>query len=68
MVDDGSVVDILYLNAYKRMGLIDDELDPNSSPLYGFTRDHVVPKGATKLTIKVGEHPRTSIVLVNPYG
>ena len=40
MVDDGSVVDILYLNAYRRMGLTEDDLDPNSSPLYGFTRDH----------------------------
>ena len=57
MVDDGSIVDILYRNTYKRMGLTEDELDPNSSPLYGFTRDHIVPKGVAKLTITVGEHP-----------
>ena len=65
MVDDGSAVDILYLNAYKRMGLIEDDLDPNSSPLYRFTRDHVIPKGVAKLTIIMEEHPRTSIVLAN---
>ena len=65
MVDDGSEVDTLYLNAYKRMSLTEDDLDPNSSPLYGFTRDHVIPKGVAKLTIIVGEHPRTSIVLAN---
>ena len=45
MVDDGSVVDILYLSAYKKMGLTEEDLDPNSSPLYGFTRDYVIPKG-----------------------
>ena len=65
MVDDGSIVDILYLNAYKRMDLTEDDLDPNSSPRYDFTGDHVVPKGVAKLTIMVEEHPRTSTVLAN---
>ena len=36
-VDDGSTIDILYLNAYKRMSLTEDDLDPNSFPLWGFT-------------------------------
>ena len=65
MVDYGSAVDVLYLNAYKKMGLIGDDLDPNSSPLYSFTGDHIIPKGVAKLTIIVGEHPRTSTVLAN---
>ena len=65
MVDDGSVVDILYLNAYKRMGLTNDNLHPNSSLLYGFTRDYVIAKGVAKLTITVGDHPRTSTILAN---
>ena len=57
MVDDGSVVDILDLNAYKRMCLTKDDLDPNSSLLYRFTKDHVVLKGVAKLTITVGGTP-----------
>ena len=65
MVDDGSVADILYIKAYKKMGLIEDELDPNNFPLYGFIEDHVIPKGIVKLTVTVGEHPRTSTVLTN---
>ena len=65
MVDDGSALDILYLNAYKKMGLTEDDLDPNSSPLYGFTRDHIIPKEVAKLTIIMEEHPRTSTVLSN---
>ena len=65
MVNDGSTTDILCLNAYKKMGLTEDDLDPNSSPLYGFTGDHVIPKGVAKLTVTVGEHLRTSTVLAN---
>ena len=55
MVDDGSAKDILYLNAYKRI-----DLNPTTSPLYGFTGDHVIPKGTAKLTVTVEEHLRTS--------
>ena len=65
MVDDGSTADILYLNAYKKMGLTKDDLDPNSSPLYYFTRDYIIPKGVAKLTVTVGEHLRTPTVLAN---
>ena len=42
-----------------------DDLDPNSSLLYGFTGDHVFPKGVAELTIIVGEHPQISTVLAN---
>ena len=57
MVDDGSAADILYLNTYKKMSLTEDDLEPNNSPLYGITGEHVIPKGVAKLTIIVGEHP-----------
>ena len=43
-VDDGSEMDILYLNAYKRIGLIENDLDPNSSLLYDFIGDHAISK------------------------
>ena len=65
MVDDGSTADILYLNTYKKMGSTKDDLDPNRSIVYGFTRDYAVPKGVAKLTVTVVEHPRTSTVLAN---
>ena len=47
------------------MGLDEDDLDPNSSPLYGFTRDHVISKRVAKLIVTVGAHPQTSTVLAN---
>ena len=65
MVNDGSAADIFYLNVYKRTGLTDSDLNPTASPLYKFTRNHVVPKGTTKLTVMVGEQPRMSMVIIN---
>ena len=62
MVDDGSV-DIIHLDAYKRMGLTKSELSPSTLPLYGFTDNHVVPKGTIKLVVMVGEHSRESTVM-----
>ena len=43
ILDDDSIVDILYLDAYKRMRLTENELSPTTSPLYGFSGDHVIP-------------------------
>ena len=45
LVDDNNVVDIIYLDAYKRMGLTERKLSPATSPLYGFTGDHMVLRG-----------------------
>ena len=64
LVDNGSVVDIIYLDAYKKMGLTESELNPTTLPLYGFTGDHVSPKGTIKLVMTMGEHPRLSTVMV----
>ena len=44
IVDDGSTVDILYLDTYKRIGLAENALSLATSPLYVFTRDHAIPK------------------------
>ena len=63
LVDNGSDVDIIYLDAYKRMGLTESELSPMTLPLYEFTRDHVIPKRTIKLIVTVGEYPRVSIVM-----
>ena len=65
MVDDGSTVDILYLDAYKRIGLTEGALNPTASLLYEFIRDYLIPKGTTKLAVTVGEHPRVSMVVAN---
>lgn len=57
LVDNGSTVDILYLDAYKKTGLTKSDLSPSTSPLYGFTKDHVISRGTIKLVVMVGDHP-----------
>ena len=37
LVDNGSSVDILYYQAFKRMGLKDSDLRPSPNPVYSFT-------------------------------
>ena len=63
ILDDGSAIDILYLDAYKRLGLTDNELNPTTSLLYGFTVDHLISRGTAMLTMTVREHPRVLTVV-----
>ena len=65
MVDDGNAMDILYLDAYKRMRLVENALSLPTSSLYRFTMDHIIPKGTTKLAVTVGEYPWTSTIIVD---
>ena len=65
LIDDGSIMDILFLDVYKWMGLAKNDLKPVTFPLYEFKGDHVVPKGTTKLAVTVGEHPQTSIAIAD---
>ena len=64
LVDDGSAVDIIYLDTYKRMGLTESELSPTTFPLYGFIGNHVIPKGTIKFAVTVGEQPKISITMI----
>ena len=36
---------------------------PTSTPLYGFTRNHIIPKGTIKLAVIVGEHLKVSTIM-----
>ena len=63
LVDNGSVVDILYRDAYQNTRLTESDLSLMTSLLYRFTRDHVIPRGTIKLAITVGDHPQTSTVV-----
>ena len=65
LVDNGSFVDILYYQAFQRMGLSDSDLRPSPNPIYDFTGDSVVPVGVITLPLTVGEYPRESCVMVD---
>ena len=58
LVDNGSSVNILYFQAYERMGLKVSDLKPSPNPVYGFTRDSIIPLGVIQLPMTLGEYPR----------
>ena len=36
-----------------------------TSPLYGFTRDSMIPKGTIKLVVTLGKPPQTATVMID---
>ena len=58
LVDNGSSVDILYYQAFQRMGLKVSDLKPSPNLIYSFTRDSIIPLGVISLPMTFGEYPR----------
>ncbi|KAJ8514059.1 hypothetical protein OPV22_004493 [Ensete ventricosum] len=65
MIDTGSSTDILYFNAFQRLGLTDLDLAPLTSTLTGFTGDFVSPLGATTIPVTFEGEPRSKTLLVS---
>ncbi|XP_065012827.1 uncharacterized protein LOC135641398 [Musa acuminata AAA Group] len=63
MVDTGSSADVLYFDAFKKLGLTERDLTPMASVLTGFTRDSISSLRTTIILITMGEDPRAKIVL-----
>ena len=57
LVDSRSIVNTFYWSAYKKTSLRRADLTLMTSPLYGFTRDSVIPEGTIKLAVTLGEPP-----------
>ena len=58
LVDNGSLVDILYYPTFQQMGIGRERLIPTNAPLVGFGGTRVLPLGAITLSIVVGDHPQ----------
>ncbi|KAJ8479512.1 hypothetical protein OPV22_023239 [Ensete ventricosum] len=65
MIDTRSSADILYFDAFQRLGLTDLDLAPLTSTLTGFTGDSVSPLGATTIPVTFGGEPRSKTPLVS---
>ena len=57
-VDDGSLVDIIYLSTLQQLKLDPGRLRPFDSPLVSFNGDRVYPKSIVMLTVIVGAYSR----------
>ncbi|PON52662.1 hypothetical protein PanWU01x14_207720, partial [Parasponia andersonii] len=63
LVDNGSAMDILCFDAFKKIGLNESDLKPTATPLYGFTGDSLMPMGMIELMDSVGTYPRVSTIM-----
>ncbi|XP_064966967.1 uncharacterized protein LOC135613880 [Musa acuminata AAA Group] len=63
MVDTGSSADILYFNAFQKLGLSGDSMKPIFSALTGFTGDSISLLGAITLPLTLGAPPRSKTVM-----
>ena len=58
LVDNGSSMDILYYQAFERIGLKVSNLKPSPNLIYEFIGDSVIPMGVILLPVTLGEYPR----------
>ncbi|RRT81277.1 hypothetical protein B296_00001053 [Ensete ventricosum] len=65
MIDTGSSADILYINAFQKLGLTDKDLVTLTSTLTGFTGDFVSPLGATTIPVTFRGEPRSKTLMVS---
>ncbi|RRT75379.1 hypothetical protein B296_00009499 [Ensete ventricosum] len=65
MIDTGSSTDILYFDAFQKLGWTDKDLVTLTSTLTGFTGDFVSPVGATTIPVTFGGEPRSKTLMVS---
>lgn len=60
LVDNSSSLNILFGSNFDKM-ILDHELTPTTTFLYGFTEDSITPRGWITITVEMGELPQTVI-------
>ena len=58
LINNGSLIDILYYSAFQQMGISKEQLVPTKAPLVGFEGTRVLPLGAVTLSVMVGDYPQ----------
>ena len=58
LVDNESLVDILFYNAFSKLDIFSDQLNRLDSPLRGFIEDAILIEGIIILPFMVGQEPR----------
>ena len=65
LVDNGSLVDIMYMTAYQQLRLDPKRLRSFNSPLVNFSRDKIYPRGIVTLSVTAGTHPTQVTIQVD---
>ena len=68
MVDQGSGAKIMYPDLYNGLNLRPENLVSYDSPLVGFNKKTIIPKGLTRLLVQAGsEVVEVSFIVVDDY-
>ena len=68
LVDQGSGTEIMYPDLYKGLNLKPKDLEKYNSPLMGFDRRMVIPRGMTRLPMQPGdEDVQVNFIIVETY-
>ncbi|XP_017256327.2 uncharacterized protein LOC108225883 [Daucus carota subsp. sativus] len=65
LVDNGASVDILFHDAYEKMGYADSQLTPSDMPIYGFNNTETKIEGMIQLQVTMGPEPRQATCMLN---
>ena len=65
LVDSGASVDILFHEAFLKMGYNDSQLTPSDMPIYGFSGVESKVEGTIQLPVTLGEQPREVTQMLN---
>ena len=65
LVDNGASVDILFYDAYQKMGYADSQLTPSNMPIYGFNGVESKIEGMIQLPVTMGAEPRQATYMLN---
>ncbi|KAK6146452.1 hypothetical protein DH2020_020321 [Rehmannia glutinosa] len=65
LVDNGSLTDILFYDAFEKMSIGRELLKPVKTPLVGFTREVVEPEGIITLPLIAGDRPQQATVMID---
>ncbi|XP_031116910.1 uncharacterized protein LOC116020581 [Ipomoea triloba] len=60
LVDNGSSVNVMYYDAFTKLGLPRNQLKEVRTPLSGFTGDSIETEGSVVLPVEIGASPNTS--------
>ena len=65
LFDNGSASDVLYYDAMKNLGILDDQLKPFPMPLVGFKNKEVKVQGVVTLPLTLGDEPKITTPMVD---
>ena len=65
LVDNGASVDILFHDAFIRMGYDDSQLTPSNMPIYGFNGVEYNIEGIIQLPVTIGQEPQEATQMLS---